>query len=165
MRVSFEQHFEPLLLSEAGHKHFLFDLPLDPVEALDHLWFRVPDGVFAQILAEDSHHVVIRLKIFGNGWFRPEVVARESSHAGLGGEEHVVPVKQLLKLGGLRCNHGNIRRDAAAARHLAAAIRQFHFCRMIGNLSLVVVFIKRNRFVVPLNQPSAWRVIPRGCQR
>jgi len=30
----------PWGLSEAGHEHFLLDLPLDPLEALG-LWFRV----------------------------------------------------------------------------------------------------------------------------
>src|SRR6267142_2293311 len=45
--VGFEQYLEPLLLSEAGHEHFLLDLPLDPLEALGHLGFRVTDVVLA----------------------------------------------------------------------------------------------------------------------
>src|SRR5882762_10790225 len=91
--VGFEQHLEALLLSEAGHKHFLFDLPLDPVEALGHLGFRVPDVVLAQILAECSHHVVVHLKIFADCGLGAKVVARKSAHTCLGGEEHVVAVE------------------------------------------------------------------------
>src|SRR5467141_4353509 len=163
--VGFEQYLEPLLLSEAGHEHFLLDLPLDPLEALGHLGFRVTDVVLAQILAEGSHYVFVRLKIFIDRRLAAEIKARKPPHAGFGGEEHIIAVEQLFELRQLWRRHGNIRCDAASARHLASAIRQFHFRRMIGHFSFIVVFIERNRLVVPLNQPAARRVVPRGRQR
>ncbi len=36
---------------------------------------------------------------------------------------------------------------------------------MIGHFAFVVVFVKRNGFVIPLNQPATWGVIPRCSQR
>src|SRR6266700_3435644 len=60
--VGFEQYLKPFLLSEAGHKHFLLDLPLDPLEALGHLGLRIPDVVLFQLLANGLHTFVICLK-------------------------------------------------------------------------------------------------------
>src|SRR6266478_1209858 len=47
---------------------------------------------------------------------------------------------------------------------LSSAICQFHFRRMVGHFAFIVILIERNGFVVPLNQPSARCVVPRGRQ-
>src|SRR5258707_2480428 len=165
LRIGLQKTLEAFLLVEHRHENFLLDLSLDPVEALGHVRFGVPDGVFAEVLAERAHHVVVRLKILGNGWLAAKVEARKPAYARLGRPEHIVAVEQLFELSQFRRSHGDIWRDAASARHWASAIRQFHFRRMIGDLAFVVILIERNRFVVALNQPSARCVVPRGRER
>ena len=64
-----------------------------------------------------------------------------------------------------RRGHDDVRRDAAASRHLPAAVRELDFRRMLRNFALIVIFVQRNGFVIALNQPSAGCVVTRRSQR
>src|SRR5438045_5916762 len=96
--VAFQQNLESFLHVEYGPEDFLLDLELDPLLVFRHFRFCVMDIVFAEVLAESPHHVVIDLEILCDRRLRSEEIAREASCAVFPREKHIVAKQLLLEL-------------------------------------------------------------------
>src|SRR5208283_2480313 len=131
-----------------------------------YFWLGVADIVLVEVLAEFVHHVVVDFEAVRDAGLGAEVVAREVANALLGGNKHRVAEKRFLEFVELRRVNNDIRRDAAAASNLAAAIGLANLRRVIGHFAFVVIFVEGHGLVVALNQAAGRRVVTcsRECQ-
>ncbi len=162
--IGFEKNFEAFLGAVGGHEYFLLDLAFDPVEVVGVFGFGVVNVMLRKIGAEILKHFVVDFKRVRDGGLGAEVVAGESGNALFSREEDIAAEHILLELVELGRDYNDVGRDAAATGNLAAAVGLANFGWMIGNLALVVILVKRDGFVVALDEPAAGCVVASGCQ-
>src|SRR5208282_3570528 len=89
------------------------------------------------------------------------VMACEAADALLDGIEDIGAIHGFLELSGLGSGDDNVWSDAAAAGDRTAAIGLANFRRVIGDLALIVIFVKGDGFVIALDEAAAGGVVTR----
>src|ERR1700680_1060590 len=124
----------------------------------------IGNRLFREVAAKEIEDRVAGREIGSDLRLRREEGASEIADAGLDGEKDAATEQQVLERRGLGQGGDNVRRDAATAKNLAAALGQLNLGLARG-LGVVVVVVEGAALVIALNEPPAGGVVLRGGQQ